>query len=189
MQFRLVYQGSLRSNGNATHKQEIRRAFHPQLRHLWDERPLNGFRTRLEDAPQDGEASVIKTVGAFRFAPLICDEVSLLAELNVTILRPIPPGRLIRQGGDIDKQLKTLFDALRAPQVPAEIPGEDAPGEGENPFFCLLDDDERILIVLREVDGLSYDEIAAALGLPLSTVKTRLFRARQQLKIALGGWR
>jgi RNA polymerase sigma-70 factor (ECF subfamily) len=52
-----------------------------------------------------------------------------------------------------------------------------------------LDDDERILIVLREVDGLSYDEIAAALGLPLSTVKTRLFRARQQLKIALGGWR
>ena len=34
MQFHLVYQGHLPSNGNATVKQRIRRAFHPQLQEL-----------------------------------------------------------------------------------------------------------------------------------------------------------
>ena len=52
-----------------------------------------------------------------------------------------------------------------------------------------LDEDARALIVLREVDGLRYDEIAQSLDLPLPTVKTRLFRARNQLKDALKEWR
>ncbi len=52
-----------------------------------------------------------------------------------------------------------------------------------------LDEDARSLIVLKEVDGLSYEEIAAALDLPLPTVKTRLFRARKALKDALKEWR
>ncbi len=52
-----------------------------------------------------------------------------------------------------------------------------------------LHEDDRALIVLRELDGLSYEEIARTLDLPLPTVKTRLFRARQQLKQALEEWR
>jgi len=51
-----------------------------------------------------------------------------------------------------------------------------------------LDEDARALIVLKEVDDLSYEEIAAALELPLSTVKTRLFRARKALKNAMSEW-
>lgn len=45
--------------------------------------------------------------------------------------------------------------------------------------------DERTAIVLREVDGLSYDEIAFSLGVTLGTVKARLTRARQTLRAAL----
>jgi len=52
-----------------------------------------------------------------------------------------------------------------------------------------LDEDSRVLIVLREVDAMSYEDIAATLELPLSTVKTRLFRARKALKDALKEWR
>ncbi len=52
-----------------------------------------------------------------------------------------------------------------------------------------LGEDARALIVLKEVDGLSYEEIATALDLPLPTVKTRLFRARKALKNALKEWR
>lgn len=52
-----------------------------------------------------------------------------------------------------------------------------------------LDADARALIVLKEVDGLSYEEIAATLDFSLPTVKTRLFRARNQLKDALKEWR
>ena len=51
-----------------------------------------------------------------------------------------------------------------------------------------LNEDARILVVLKEVDGLSYDEIASTLDLPLSTVKTRLYRARKSLKDALKDW-
>jgi RNA polymerase sigma-70 factor (ECF subfamily) len=52
-----------------------------------------------------------------------------------------------------------------------------------------LDEDARALIVLKEVDGLSYEEIAQTLDLPLPTVKTRLFRARKALKDAMKEWR
>lgn len=45
--------------------------------------------------------------------------------------------------------------------------------------------EQRTVIVLREVDGLSYDEIAEAAGLNVGTVKSRLARARESLRSAL----
>ena len=45
--------------------------------------------------------------------------------------------------------------------------------------------DQRNAIVLREVDGLSYEEIAYSLGLAIGTVKSRLTRARQSLRAEL----
>jgi RNA polymerase sigma-70 factor (ECF subfamily) len=45
--------------------------------------------------------------------------------------------------------------------------------------------DQRTAIVLREVDGLSYEELAFSLGVAVGTVKSRLTRARQALREAL----
>jgi RNA polymerase sigma-70 factor, ECF subfamily len=45
--------------------------------------------------------------------------------------------------------------------------------------------DQRTAIVLREIDGLSYEEIAFSLGLAIGTVKSRLTRARQALRLEL----
>jgi RNA polymerase sigma-70 factor (ECF subfamily) len=45
--------------------------------------------------------------------------------------------------------------------------------------------DQRTVIVLREVDGLSYEEIAYSLGVAVGTVKSRLTRARQALRLEL----
>ena len=42
--------------------------------------------------------------------------------------------------------------------------------------------DQRTAIVLREIDGLSYDEIAYSLGVAVGTVKSRLTRARHALR-------
>jgi len=42
--------------------------------------------------------------------------------------------------------------------------------------------EQRAVIVLREIDGLSYEEIAASLGLAVGTVKSRLARARETLR-------
>jgi RNA polymerase sigma-70 factor (ECF subfamily) len=46
--------------------------------------------------------------------------------------------------------------------------------------------DQRTAIVLREIDGLSYEEIAYSLGVALGTVKSRLTRARKALREELG---
>jgi RNA polymerase sigma-70 factor (ECF subfamily) len=45
-----------------------------------------------------------------------------------------------------------------------------------------LDDDEREILMLREYEQLSYEEIAELLNVPLNTVRSRLFRARVALK-------
>ncbi|CEP78771.1 MAG: sigma-70 family RNA polymerase sigma factor [Defluviitoga tunisiensis] len=45
-----------------------------------------------------------------------------------------------------------------------------------------LDKDERLLIKLRDIDGLSYNEIAEITDLPLGTVKSKLHYARKKLK-------
>jgi len=47
--------------------------------------------------------------------------------------------------------------------------------------------DQKTAIVLREVDGLRYDEIAFSLGIAVGTVKSRLTRARQALRAQLLG--
>jgi RNA polymerase sigma-70 factor (ECF subfamily) len=45
-----------------------------------------------------------------------------------------------------------------------------------------LADDHRTIITLREIDGFAYEEIADFLDLPVGTVRSRLFRARKELK-------
>jgi RNA polymerase sigma-70 factor (ECF subfamily) len=45
--------------------------------------------------------------------------------------------------------------------------------------------DQRSVVVLREIDGLSYDEIAFSLGVAVGTVKSRLTRAREALRAQL----
>ena len=52
-----------------------------------------------------------------------------------------------------------------------------------------LDPLSRTITVLREVEGMTYEEISATLEVALPTVKTRLFRARRQLAGTLEQWR
>jgi len=53
--------------------------------------------------------------------------------------------------------------------------------------IALLDDDQRALVVLRDLEGLSYEEIMDITELPEGTVKSRLHRARERLAVLLGG--
>ena len=48
-----------------------------------------------------------------------------------------------------------------------------------------LGEDDRTLLVLKHVEGYTYDEIAASLGIPSGTVMSRLYRARQRLRASL----
>lgn len=145
VEFVLTYEGRLPSGGNATQKQMIRRTLHPQLRELWTTHPALAASEYLQHPPAAGATSVIHPAAGFNFAPLICSELRLLGALDVLLLRPGPPGALIYSRADLDNQLKTLLDALRAPLGGKEIPSSDRPQPDEDPFFCLLDDDRRIV--------------------------------------------
>lgn len=48
-----------------------------------------------------------------------------------------------------------------------------------------LEEDFRVIVVLRDIEGLDYDRIGEILGLPRGTVKSRLHRARQALRARL----
>ena len=50
-----------------------------------------------------------------------------------------------------------------------------------------LEPEFREVIVLREIEGLSYKEIASVLSIPMGTVMSRLSRARNLLLVELGG--
>lgn len=52
-----------------------------------------------------------------------------------------------------------------------------------------LDELSRAVLVLREIEGMSYEEIAETTGVPVTTVKTRLLRARRSMSTKLEGWR
>jgi RNA polymerase sigma-70 factor (ECF subfamily) len=45
-----------------------------------------------------------------------------------------------------------------------------------------LDEDSRLLVLLYDVEGFTYEEVAAAAGIPLGTVKSKLHRARMALR-------
>jgi RNA polymerase sigma-70 factor, ECF subfamily len=53
--------------------------------------------------------------------------------------------------------------------------------------LATLEPDAREVLMLREYDDLSYQEIADLLRIPLNTVRSRLFRARMDMKAALLG--
>jgi RNA polymerase sigma-70 factor (ECF subfamily) len=60
---------------------------------------------------------------------------------------------------------------------------EDAPSAGEiRAAMEQLAFNQRVVLVLREIEGLSYEEISDTMGITLSAVETLLFRARRALR-------
>lgn len=72
-----------------------------------------------------------------------------------------------------------LSDPQAAPAAQAE---QQEQAQGVRAALQTLSAEHRAILVLREMDGCSYEEIAELLGLPVGTVRSRLHRARLQLK-------
>jgi RNA polymerase sigma-70 factor (ECF subfamily) len=70
---------------------------------------------------------------------------------------------------------------------PAEIAQNKEIGEIAMRALLSLDDDQRAVVVLRDIESMSYAEIADALDIELGTVKSRLSRARENLRQILQG--
>jgi hypothetical protein len=79
----------------------------------------------------------------YRFAPLVCEDFSLLCSLDILFLRRDFPIGVV-SAGDLDNRVKTLIDTLRMPKGANELKGYETPAPDENPFFCLLEDDDLV---------------------------------------------
>jgi RNA polymerase sigma-70 factor (ECF subfamily) len=91
----------------------------------------------------------------------------------------------------LDAPVATSEGEMRR-DVAADTPGPEAmflEGEARSEIEQAihdLPDKYREPLVLRHAAEMSYDEISEALELPLGTVKTRIFRAREALRVNLG---
>ena len=68
---------------------------------------------------------------------------------------------------------------------PAENAAESERNEMIQAAFAGLSPEHQAVLALRAVEGLSYDEIAETVGVPVGTVMSRLSRARAELKARL----
>jgi RNA polymerase sigma-70 factor (ECF subfamily) len=90
---------------------------------------------------------------------------------------------------------RTLLAARRVARHEVAAGHHDVTGTDPDPTLVMwvrtaiaaLDDTDREVLMLREYEQLRYDEIAAVLGTPLNSVRTRLFRARAALRAQLLG--
>lgn len=73
------------------------------------------------------------------------------------------------------------FEALPAGEAEQLTVEPEALGLRLTEWLKALDPADRDIIVLRFVEGLSYEELAVALRLPLGTIKWRIFNARKKL--------
>lgn len=133
------------------------------------------------DATQDAFVKAYKALGSFRGENFKAWLLRIVTNTCYDHLRAIKR-----------KPTSNLDDALINPEHtwrmldPGERPDEQAE-RGELGRFLQwsinqLPHDQRTVVVLSDVQGLSYDEIAEIMGTSLGTVKSRLSRARAKLR-------
>ena len=91
--------------------------------------------------------------------------------------------------------LRRRRESVMAPEDMPELAGGPDPARSSAAMSDLrelraaleqLDELSRSVVILREVEGMTYAEIAETLEVPVPTVKTRLLRARKRLAGAIG---
>jgi len=88
-------------------------------------------------------------------------------------------------GGDIDAMDAEQFEGasgLKEYGTPERLLLKDELGEVIQSAIEVLPEELRTAIVLRELEGLSYEEISQAMDCPIGTVRSRIFRAREAIE-------
>lgn len=86
------------------------------------------------------------------------------------------------EDGEMDRQLAVADAADNPEQALERVEVQRTVQES----ISALDEEYRVVVVMRDIQGYSYNEIADALGINLGTVKSRLNRARNALKEMFG---
>lgn len=147
-----------------------------------------GNRQEAEDVAQEVFVTVFKSIDSFRGESKFSTWLYRIAA-NQCKNRLKYLGRRGRRGGEaFDEAAERDLQHAREQGMAPTLAGPDQVLEGMQlerimqQGIASLDEDHRVLIVLRDVEELSYEEICQITGLPEGTVKSRLHRARLALK-------
>ena len=135
-----------------------------------------GTAAEAEEVAQEAFLRVHRAIGEFRGESKL--STWLYAITSRLCLTRLGAGerRLRREG---EETLLRLANGHANPVAAAERSELEA---ALHRAIAELAEDRRIVVVLRDLEGLAYEEIAAALALPVGTVRSRLHRARLDLK-------
>jgi len=137
-----------------------------------------GCRVEAEDVVQDAFIQAFVKLPTFQRASAFYTWLYRIA-FNVAVSRR----RKWRPEMSIEATRDTIGEE---PLDPAESPAEALEREERaaqiHAALDKLSEEHRAVLVLREIEGLCYEEIAEVLDLPVGTVRSRLHRARGQLR-------
>jgi len=151
-----------------------------EIVHRYQQMLLNFFR-RMGAYTDEAEDLVQETfTGAFRGLPNFEGRSSLGTWLTGILMRQAAVHH--RRTGKRQAQLEPLVAHLVASEGASSATGAADARLDVTAAVQALGPDHRDVILLREFEGLSYDEIAQTLGIPRGTVESRLFRARRELQ-------
>ena len=82
---------------------------------------------------------------------------------------------------DDDNETSRIGQEPTTDETPETVLAAQEIAAAVNAAMPTLPDDLRQAVTLREIEGLSYEEIAAAMACPIGTVRSRIFRAREAI--------
>ncbi len=93
--------------------------------------------------------------------------------------RPSTPNAIETEDGETFSQIDNLTDI----STPESVMASRQVVETVNGAINALPEDLRTAIVLREIEGMSYEDIAQTMGCPIGTVRSRIYRAREAIPV------
>ncbi|MEO5672090.1 MAG: RNA polymerase sigma factor RpoE [Ramlibacter sp.] len=85
------------------------------------------------------------------------------------------------RGGDEEDETSAVENELTTAETPETVLAAKEIATAVNSAMEALPEDLRQAVTLREIEGLSYEEIAEVMNCPIGTVRSRIFRARESI--------
>jgi RNA polymerase sigma-70 factor (ECF subfamily) len=85
------------------------------------------------------------------------------------------------RSSDDDDETSSVGNELTAEETPETVLAAKEIAAAVNAAMEALPEDLRQAVTLREIEGLSYEEIAEVMNCPIGTVRSRIFRAREAI--------
>jgi RNA polymerase sigma-70 factor (ECF subfamily) len=94
---------------------------------------------------------------------------------------PLVSESALRGGGDDDDETSAVENELTSSETPETVLAAKEIAAAVNSAMEALPQELRQAVTLREIEGLSYEEIAEVMNCPIGTVRSRIFRAREAI--------